>query len=519
MRLLASLLVLGVCAPVLAEPPARTSYRLTATLDPTTHRVDGEVAIRFVNHASRGVRELYFHLYPNAFAHDDTVFMREGGSNIRGRDIRAPGSLEVRTLETADGVDLLADAARELVPNDRTQLRVALPRTVEPGEALELRGRFTTQLPEIVARSGYAGSFHMLGQWFPKLAKLEDSGAFASFPYHGLGEFYADFADYELALTVPRNFVVAAGGVRVASREHGALRTDTFRAEQVHDVAAAAAPDLERHISRAGTVRLEVYAPPGYGAAVKRQALLLSAGLAYFSRAYGAYPYPQLTAVIPPHRAAGAAGMEYPTLLLSGGPWWALPPRLPDPAHDVFAAHELAHQWFSGIVATNEVAVPALDEGLTEWASFEFLRAHFPLLQRPGFDPFDLLEAMFLFRGHPVPSSLSPVTSYRYDKLVRAVYMRPARVLDAIGRRHGRPRLMAAMGRYAREQRFRHPGFAELFAAFDAEYGRGFAERELRPGLAGGSDFAPAGTVRPEAKRWLPDVWFAIQTLLHVLGP
>ena len=521
-RLLALILLLGVCAPVFAEPSreptARHRYRLSATLDPDQHRVDGELWIRFVNHASRAVSELYFHLYPNAFESTKTVFMREGGAHIRDRSLAHPGSLTLSVLETAQGVDLLPHAESELIPHDKTQLRVALPRAVAPGETLELHLRFRTQLPEIVARSGYAGRFHMLGQWFPKLAKLEPDGTFASFPYHGLGEFYADFADYELSLRVPRSYVTAAGGERTRTSEDGSFRTDTFVAERVHDMAAACDPELERYTGRAGNVQIALYAPPGYGAAADRQLKLIAAGLEYFGAAYGPYAYPQLNVVIPPEAAGGAAGMEYPTLFLSGGPWWALPDALPDPNHDVIAAHELAHQWFSSLIATNEVETPMLDEGLAEWASLDFLRARARAFGKV-FDPFDMLDATFLFRGHPVPSSLLPAHAYKYDKLARAVYLRPARVLDQIERRHGRAPLMTALRSYALAQRFRHPTFADLAAAFDGAFGPGFAARELTPALSGKTDLADVGTVRPDARRFFSDVWFAVQLLLHVLGP
>jgi hypothetical protein len=538
MRQLALVLSLWVCAPVFAEPPSeptpRPRIRLHATLDPRLHRVDGEVWFQLVNTAQREVSELYLHLYPNAFASDQTVFMREGGGQIRNQALAARGGMTLSLLEAGAqrsagsdsrsgaeqvaGSDLLASAETELVAQDKTQLRVTLPRAVQPGETLELHARFRTQLPEIVARSGYAGEFHLLGQWFPKLAKLEPDGTFASFPYHGIGEFYADFADYELTLRVPREYVTAAGGVRVATREAGAFREDTFLAERVHDIVAACYPSFERRVGRSGNVRIELYAPRGYAAAAERQLQLIAAGLKYFSAAYGPYAYPQLTVVIPPRAGRGAAGMEYPTMFLSDGRWWALPAWLPDADQDVVAAHELAHQWFSGMIATNEVEIPLLDEGLAEWSSLEFLREH-ARSRDTLLDPLVVLEAVFLFRGHPVPSSLLPAYKYTYETLHRAIYLRPARVLAQIERRHGRPRLMAAMRRYALAGRFQHPGIADFYAAFDAVFGAGFSARELSPALEGKTDMQDAGTVRPSVTRFFPDVWFAVQALLHVLGP
>lgn len=534
MRQLTLVLSLWVCAPVFAAPPNEPTHRpriqLVATLDPQKHAIEGEAWLQFVNTSDRDVSELFLHLYPNAFASDSTVFMREGGGQIREKPLAAPGGIELSVLEirsppgaapragSQEGADLLAAAQTELLPLDKTQLRTSLPAPVKPGEVLDVHARFRTQLPQIVARSGYAGSFHMLAQWFPKLAKLEPDGTFASFPYHGLGEFYADFADYELRLRVPKAYVTAAGGTRVATRTDGEMREDTFVAERVHDIAAACDLRLERHAGRSGDVRIELYAPPGYGAAARRQLQLVAAGLAYFSKAYGAYPYPQLTVVLPPRTADGVAGMEYPTFFTSGGPWWALPDRLPDASQDVVAAHELAHQWFSGMIATNEVERPMLDEGLAEWSSLEFLRSH-TRTKGTWLDPFAMLEATFLFRGHPVPSSLLPAYKYGYDHLERAIYIRPARVLEQVQQRYGRPKLMAAMRSYALAGRFRHPTFADFYAAFDGVFGAGWSDRELAPALEGKTDLEDTGTVRPAVTRFFPDVWFAVQAVLHAIGP
>jgi aminopeptidase N len=262
-----------------------------------------------------------------------------------------------------------------------------------------------------------------------------------------------------------------------------------------------------------------VWSPRGHGSAARRQAKLMAAGLRYFSAAYGAYPYPKLTVVLPPRGASAASGMEYPTLFVSGGPWWSAPRGLPDPNHDLVTAHELAHQWFSGMIASNELQLPMLDEGLAQWSSLDFLRAHDPWLQHPPLDPFDVLTATFLFRGQPVPSSLLPAHAYRYDNLARAVYLRPAVVLNELERRHGRDKLRRALRVYADAQRFGHPGLGELFAAFDATFGAGFAERSLRPALEGKSDLVAGGPVRPRARRFFSDLLFAAQALMSVLGP
>jgi hypothetical protein len=508
------------------QPAADQRYAIEVSLDTARHLVAGHESIHFTNHSKRPVEVLTFHLYLNAFRDSNSVFMREGGGQLRNGVLGHAGRCEITTLRSADGSDLLKGAERELIAGDQTQLRVRLPQPLPPSAALDLELTFRSELPEIVARAGYAGEFHMLGQWFPKLARLEPSAEFASFPYHGLGEFYADFADYTLTVTLPARFQIAAGGVLTASRLHSGQRTDRFVAQRVHDLAWAAYPYFIEHSIRVGRVQVQLFAPRGYTAALERQARLVAAALPYFEQRYGAYPYAKLSVVIPPADAERAAGMEYPTFFVSGGPFWALPAWAPDPQHDVVSIHELAHQWFSGMIASNEVAHPFLDEGLAEWASLDFLRHYYAqppswfAAHAPPFQLFDLVAALYARRSATVPSSLLPITGYRYETLARAVYMRPGLVFEASAERFGRARLEAALARYARVQRFGHPTPSDLFEAFDAEFGAGFAQRELEPALAGTREVrvSSARTTAVSARTFSAELLFVAQALLSWLG-
>ncbi|HEX4354644.1 MAG TPA: M1 family metallopeptidase, partial [Polyangiales bacterium] len=490
------------------------------------HVLTGHERIHFQNCSRAPIDRLLFHLYLNAFRDERSVFMREGGRDLRDGALGRPGKIEVIAMH-ADRRDLLASANRELVFNDFTQLSVTLPSTLPPSAAIDIDLEFRAELPRVVARSGFAGDFNMVGQWFPKLAKLNDDGTFAGFPYHGLGEFYADFADYAYSVTVPHAYVVAGSGDKTQSESHGELRTDHFVARRVLDVAWAASPHFRTIERRIGSTDVRLFAPLGYDLALARQLRVIEAALPYFERRYGAYPYDELSVVIPPAFAQQAAGMEYPGLLASGGAFFAFPASWPDPEQDGVVAHELAHQWFACMIASDEVNHPVLDEGLAEWSSLDFMRnfyrAHPSVFahRAPPFELFDLVRALFLWRDAPTPSSLLPAYAYRYETLGRAVYMRPAIVLETIAERFGRVRLERALARYARAQRFRHPTPQDLFDAFDASFRPGFSARILKPALEGGTppQLAPdPHAQRPGGLAFVPELLFVAQQLLHWIG-
>jgi hypothetical protein len=519
-RWVAHLLLLALLLPPAAhaelpdEPPPHR-YELRAVLDPQTHVVDGTARILWRNTSAAPVRELFFHLYLNAFAHDRTVFMRESRGHLRGVVARGRGHIEVTELATEDGVDLLGRAHTDLVANDETQMRVELETPVAPGETLIIRARFRSQLPPLFARSGHVGDLHVVAQWFPKLAKLEPDGTWSSYPYHGLGEFYADFATYDLTVVTPADFVVGSTGQLVSERKAQGSIERHYMAHWVHDAAFVAWPHFRQLSENVAGVAVRVLYPPGYGAAAMHHLEVTRAGLASFGDAYGPYPYPTLTVVVPPRGAEGGAGMEYPTMFLTWGPWFSIPGARGGLAEEV-TAHELAHQWFQGMVATDEVRWPMLDEGLASWATWDLLgQRHGRTCSAfgppwPCVDGFELLRHFAFRMGPPTPAPAQPVHAFPDASAYgRAIYGRVPLVFETVARAWGRSRWLDALGTYARRHRFAHPGPEDLYRAVDEVYGAGFSRRVLRPALDAGSDAsvrvasvraatAAPGTVRTE---------------------
>ena len=419
--------------------------------------------------------------------------MRESKGSMRGVVWRGPGRIDIRSLRLG-AQDLLADARYLGPPGDRTQLRVALPRAVAPGEVISLHIEFRNVLPPVFARSGYQEDFLAATQWFPKLARLRPEGYWASYPYHALGEFDADFADYELSLRVPSDWHVAASAEAKTqgSIENmpGGVSTLRFSTPRALDLAFFAwRRGGPTRLDREG-VALVLHTPRGYGAMGAAYRPLARGSLDFFSKHYGAYPYPSLQLALPPAGAEGAAAMEYPGLVALSTQRWPLPGFLLYGRYVL--VHEIAHQWFYALVASDEVSSPVLDEGLSEWIALDFLN-HFSLeegARRPQapFDLFTLTQRFAFSGGSPVRPSHWPAYAYRSTRdYARAVYAKPALLLETIARTWGRERLRRALGNYARAHRFQHATLEELYASFDREYGEGFAGRFLRPALEEGA--------------------------------
>ncbi len=147
------------------------------------------------------------------------------------------GWIDVRTLSLreASGTTTNLLSGVELHrpgDDDETDARVPLPREVQPGETVRIDVAFDDKLPTSSSERATAGSFHMVGQWFPKVARLEPDGTWAHFPFHHLAEFYADFGTYDVTLDVPAGYTIGATGPdrRDPHRGTGAASSVTYRA-------------------------------------------------------------------------------------------------------------------------------------------------------------------------------------------------------------------------------------------------------------------------------------------------
>ena len=166
-----------------------------------------------------------FSSLPERFKNNQTVFLRSPfGAGRSGRGARKWGYIDVKRFSVREmgGTDIWPHASPESSaeddPDDETDVRVPLPRPVAPGERVTMDFEWTSQLPEIVERTGYVHDFHMVGQWFPKIARREPNGAWAHFPFNAQSEFYADFGSYDVTLDVPSDMVVGATGTRLGRR-------------------------------------------------------------------------------------------------------------------------------------------------------------------------------------------------------------------------------------------------------------------------------------------------------------
>ncbi len=482
---------LGRGARAREQPPRVASYELSARLDTNAHTVDGSGTLHWVNTSERPTDELYFHLYLNAFANAHTLFQRSPFQRARsGRTGNRPGSIELTRLYARElDRDLLIDLEPHSPgdPADATDRRVGLPKAIAPGEELTLELAWHSVLPDLVERTGVSRDFYLIAQWFPKLARFEKNGVWAHFAFHPFAEFYADFGDYDVQIDVPSRWLVAASGERLNERLSEGRRVQHYRANGVHDFAWTAWPHFERRSTQVGETAVEVLSPPGHLRNAEVTLDTVRFALPYFEARYGDYPYRTLTVVHPPEHASAAGGMEYPTFITTGGPWhvtaWSR-------ALETVTVHELGHQWFYGLLASNEERWPFLDEGLNSYAESDVLEARFGRASAASLFGFELsneavhrslmtLEPLSI----PIAAAASEFGSFRQISAV--IYARTSLLMRSLANVYGREALSRALAAYAARQRFEHPDPDALLAVMAEQLGP-LAHANLRSALFDG---------------------------------
>jgi len=356
-------------------------YEIDARYDPQTHALNATETLTYHNFTGQPLDTFPFHLYLNAFQPTST-YMRESerdstrgqnrGQSFPGWDPKNFGADEIQSFEVAGQGDLTSQLQfvhpDDDNSDDRTVVQIRLPRPIPPDAEVQFKIRFHDQFPEVLDRTGWDRDFVLGGQWFPKVG-VWWHGAWNCHQFHASTEFFADFGVYDVKLTVPQDETVAASGIRVGEvKNPDGTQTVAYHGEDIHDFAWTASPHYrvyeDTFQGSMGPVKLILLMQPAHWGQLERHLGVLKAAMNRYDRWYGPYPYKTFT-MVDPDPGSQAFGMEYPTFV-TGGTSWVFPAgEREEPEFTV--EHEFGHQYWYGMVATNEFEDAWMDEGINSY--------------------------------------------------------------------------------------------------------------------------------------------------------
>ena len=328
LAVLAVLLTNVFAAGAQALSPRNANYTIDVRLDTRGRTLTGRQTLVWTNSAPVPATELQFHLYYNAWRNDSSTWMREYAlttwfKSWRPRARADFGSIDISSLKVMTALVAPVDLTKQMrfiAPddgnaNDRTVMAVALPAAIGPGQKATVEIEFTVRIPRPYARTGVVGDNYFIAHWFPKLGVFEPTGRWNCHQFHVGTEFFADFGVYDVRMTVPSGWLLAATG-RERERTDNKDGTSTHRyyQEDVHDFAWTTSPHFVERRERfehpsLPAVDMRLMLQPHNQSQAERHFEAARATLRLYGEWFGAYPYGHMTIVDPPWDS-GFEGME-----------------------------------------------------------------------------------------------------------------------------------------------------------------------------------------------------------------
>jgi hypothetical protein len=448
------------------------NYVINARLDTDQKVVYASEKLQWKNISNHPVRELQFHLYLNAFRNLKSTFLSK--LHYRHRrfsrlDSTKLGGIDIDRL-VVDGKYDLTSKIEFIQPDDgnicdSTVVRVSLPIAVLPSKEITIEIGFCSRLPRIIARTGYVYDFFLLGQWFPKIGVLED-GQWNCHQFHINSEFFSDFGVYEVNMTLPVEYIVEATGILIDLEEGDSLKTMHFRAEDVHDFALTAWPKFKKHTKMIEDVEVNLLYAAEHSGQIDRYLQAISVAIKYLGNWLKPYPYPNLTVVDVPLFAGGASGMEYPCFITTLSLWGA--PFDVKLYPEEVTIHEYAHQYFYGLLASNEVEESWLDEGFTSYATNKVMNymfgrhSSFSTLFNIHKGQFDSHKNSYM-RQPTLDFVLKPSWEFSTGGYGFTQYDKPVLILQTLENLLGEETMNKILSTYFDRWQFKHPTSEDFF--------------------------------------------------------
>ena len=472
-----------------SQSPRNANYDIEARLDDDAKTIRGRETIRWRNITDQATTELQFHLYWNAWRDAESTWLRERRMAGLYTPPRADAwsSTDVTALRLRDESGEMRDVTshmRFIAPDDgntrdRTVMSVPIGRNIGPNESVEIELEWTARIPRPFARTGWVGDYYFIAQWFPKLGVLEPDG-WNTHQFHAATEFYSDFGVYDVRLTLPRRFVVGASGRQTARTDNAdGTTTHRYHGEDIHDFAWTASPsfvDLSQRFEHPTLppVDIRLLLQSERRGQADRYFAIVSATLKRYGEWFGAYPYGYITVVDPAFQSE-SDGMEYPTFL-TGRSRWITPSSSQTP--EATTAHEVGHQWWYAMVATNEFEHAWMDEGINTYATARVIEeAKNPNRVESryfgGFIPWSFRDLPFTridndrLPGYRLNAEAdAPWTpTFQYWPATASIisYNKTALWLHTLERRIGWPMMQRILSTYFERWRFKHPTPSDFF--------------------------------------------------------
>lgn len=495
------------------------NYNIDVTLDDENHILRGFESFDYLNNSPNSLDFLYIHIWPNAYKNGETALARQlarmGNYTLKDPKEGDLGYIDSLNFKVNDEV-----VKWELDSENIDICKVYLNSPLSPGETITVSTPFKVQIPSgRISRLGHIGQSYQITQWYPKPAVYDENG-WNTMPYLTQGEFYSEFGSFDVSITLPKNYVIGATGDKIDGEEEVQFledkidftknylkdpdnpqfaslnknefpksdketKTVRFYQENVHDFAWFAD---KRYLVLKGEVELPISKRKVETWALfttddadlwEKSIEYLNDATYYYSLWNGEYPYNHVTAVDGTISAGG--GMEYPNITVIGSSG-------SDKGLEVVIMHEVGHNWFYGILGSNERVHAWMDEGINSYNETRYMEHKYPDYNMLAIfvgediiknkDPRQTYKAgdqfMYMltagnYADQPMQIHSDDYSNINYGAIV---YKKTAFVFGYLAQYLGQETFDQCMHIYFETWKFKHPKPKDIRAIFEKESGK-----------------------------------------------
>lgn len=477
----------------------KADYQINASLNDETHVISGSVIITYKNNSPHALPFLWLLLDQNLFNKSSRGQARmpvDGRSRYGDSKSAFNGGYNIASVKLLDD-----NSNANYIIND-TRMQIRLPKPVKPGgDVIRIKIDYSFELPKYGAdRCGILstknGDIFAVAQWYPRMCVYDDVEGWNTLPYLGPSEFYLEYGDFDVKLTVPANQIVVCSGELVnekevltateqsrlaaarksdktvmirteeevtnpASRPAGNTLTWHFKMNNARDVAWASSKsfiwDAARMNLPSGKTALAMSVYPAESAGTKgwgRATEYTKGSIEGYSKRWYEFPYPVAVNV-----ASNVGGMEYPGIVFCGSS---------ARGGGLFGVtdHEFGHTWFPMIVGSNERKYGWMDEGFNTFIN-SLAAEDFNNGEYKGAPQNMVTGAKFMFGSNTEPIYSTP-DALKERNIGVALYYKPGYGLTLLRNEIlGPDRFDYAFREYIKRWAFKHPTPWDFFRTMD----------------------------------------------------
>jgi Peptidase family M1 domain len=514
MRSLILFLLLTAITPLFAQSgywQQQLRYTIKAELDEKGKTITGFETIVYKNNSPHTLDFIWFHIWPNAYNGDSTALMRQIQKDPESKKTTkiSHGAIDGLSFKINNQP---AQTAPHSNPIYIDVIKLILNTPLASGDSISISTPFKVKLPVYFSRSGYADNEFMACQWYPKPAVFDQKG-WHEFPYLDMGEFYSEYADYAVSITVPSNYVVGATGILTTQQELNAYKKIGYA--NTKDRKKSPIPYLPVFKTPTKTLQYQATNVPDFAwfadkeFVIQYDTITLKSGKVVDAFSYyhdhrktiwvnsldyvkdavrkysawiGEYEYPTVqVAEGPKNNSSG--GMEYPMITL------ITEPEAKEAALDATITHEVGHNWFMSMLGSNERDHTWMDEGLNTYFQFRYEAEKYKSnsifgdalpkeIKKLPTDQFLSIIYNAIDKGVPMNSAMDiPADQFPSSAEYGIVsYVKTALWMYLLESSLGREQADLAIKNYFTKWKHKHPGPEDMRTAFEEATGKDLTE-------------------------------------------